>query len=121
MKTLYVYEPAPCCESGVFDYCVFCGCDCCDCAEPSRITLISENLKKNGVLMQRYDLGNSPKEFIDNADINKLLIENGKGVLPVTIVDGKIVKTKEYPLVEEIAIWLGIPDDCFLRKDDIRL
>jgi len=113
MKKITIYEPAPCCDKDAFDYCVFCGCDCCDCSEPIRISRIYENLKMNGVIMQRYDLGSFPQEFITNTDISKLIVDEGKEVLPVTVVDDKIVKTKEYPLSDEIVSWLNIPCDYY--------
>ena len=103
MKTLFIYEPALCCETGTCDFCVG--------TEPIRITRIAENLKKNGVFLQRYDLKNASQEFKKNTDISKLIDEEGEDVLPITIVDGKVVKTKEYPLGDEIALWLDIPVD----------
>jgi len=108
MKTLYIYEPALCCETGT--------CYLCVDTEPIRITSIAKNLKKNGVLLQRYDLKSSPQEFDKNADINKLINDEGTDSLPATIVDGKIVKTKEYPEADEIAMWLNIPVDYCLRQ-----
>ena len=103
MKTLFIYEPALCCETGT--------CGLCVSTEPIRITSIAKNLKKNGVTLQRYDLKNSPQEFDNNIDIKKLINDEGADSLPATIVDGEIVKTKEYPTVDEIAEWLNIPVD----------
>ena len=113
MKTLCIYEPALCCETGVCTFCV----------EPSAIiiTSIAKNLKKNGVTLQRYDLRNSPQEFDNNADITKLINSQGVDSLPATVFDGKIVKTKEYPTANEIAMWLNIPIDYCLRKDSNQL
>ena len=109
MKTLVIYEPALCCETGT--------CGLCVSTEPIRITSIARNLKRNGVTLLRYDLKNSPQAFENNAVISKLI--NGESVdsLPATVVDGKIVKTNEYPIVEEIAEWLDIPVDyCLTEK-----
>ena len=113
MKTLFVYEPALCCETGVCTFCVE--------IDAILITSIAENLKRNGVTLQRYDPRNTPQEFNKNADINELISSQGLDSLPATIVDGKIVKTKEYPTAEEIAIWLNIPIDYCLRKDNNQL
>ena len=110
MKTLFIYEPALCCETGVCTFCVD--------TEPIRITSIAKNLRRSGVTLQRYDLRNSPQEFDNNADINKLINSQGVDLLPATFVDGKIVKTKEYPTVDEIAIWLNIPVDYCLEERD---
>jgi len=108
MKTIVIYEPALCCETGT--------CGLCVSTEPIRITSIVKNLKRNGVTLQRYNLKSSPREFDNNAVINKLINDEGVVSLPATIVDGKIVKTKEYPTVEEIAEWLKIPVDYCLTK-----
>jgi len=113
MKTIILYEPALCCETGT--------CGLCVSTEPIRITSIAKNLKRNGVILQRYNLKSAPQEFDSNTDIHKLINDKGVDSLPATIVDGKIVKTKEYPMVEEIAMWLDIPVDyCLTEKDNNR-
>jgi len=113
MKTFFIYELALCCETGSCPFCVD--------TEPIRITSIAKNLKRNGVILQRYNLKSSPREFNKNADIDMLINDEGTGSLPATIVDGKIVKTEEYPTVEEIAMWLNIPVDyCLAEKEDDR-
>lgn len=101
MKTMAIYEPAMCCETGLCGV----GVD----PELIRISTVFNNLKKNGITVKRFNLSSFPQEFINNHEINKLI--NGEGVeaLPATVVDGKIVKTKAYPTNEEIAKWLDIP------------
>ena len=100
IKSIIIYEKL-CCETGTCDFCVK--------TEPIRITSIAKNLKRNGVTLHRYNLKSSPQEFDNNAVISKLISDESVDSLPVTIVDGKIVKTKEYPTVEEISEWLEIP------------
>jgi len=103
MKTLSIYEPALCCETGICGV----GVD----PELIRISTVINNLKKRGITVKRYNLNNFPQEFINNTEINKLINGDG-GVdnLPATVLDGKIVKTKKYPVNAEIMIWLGIPE-----------
>jgi len=103
MKTIFIYEPALCCETGI------CGVS----VDPEllRISTVMNNLKKNGVTVQRYNLNNYPQEFVTNTDINKLLMEDGVESLPATVVDGKIVKTKGYPTNAEIVELLSIPEN----------
>jgi len=100
MKTMFIYEPALCCETGV------CGVS----VDPEllRISTVANNLKKNGVTIQRYNLKSFPQEFVNNKEINKLIMGDGVDSLPATVVDGKIVKTKAYPTNEEIATLLDI-------------
>ena len=104
MKTMYIYEPAMCCETGICGV----GVD----PELLRISTVINNLKKNGVNVTRYNLNNFPQEFIDNREINKLINgEGGVDLLPATMIDGEIVKTKRYPTNAEIMNWLDIPED----------
>lgn len=109
MKEMFIYEPALCCETGV------CGVSVDH--ELLRISTVANNLKKNGITIQRYNLNNYPQKFVDNTDINNLIMSEGIESLPATVVDGKIIKTKEYPTNEEIIYLLEIPasylgDEC---------
>ena len=110
MKQMFIYEPALCCETGL------CGVS----VDPEllRISTVANNLKKNGVTLQRYNLNNFPQEFVSNAEINKLINDDGVEALPATVVDGKIVKTKAYPTNGEIVMWLNIPADYLVEKTD---
>lgn len=101
MKTMSVYEPAMCCETGICGV----GVD----PELLRISTVFNNLQKNGVTAVRFNLNSAPQAFVNNADINKLINSEGVEALPATVIDGKIVKTKVYPTNEEIAVWLEIP------------
>ena len=111
MKTMYIYEPAMCCETGLCGV----GVD----PELLRITTVANNLKTNGVTLRRYNLNSYPQEFVTNAEINKLLNDAGVDALPATVVDGKIVKTKAYPTNGEIVMWLNIPADYLVEKAEI--
>ena len=109
MKTMSIYEPAMCCETGLCGV----GVD----PELLRISTVFSNLQKNGVDVKRFNLNNFPQEFISNSEINKLInSEGGVDELPATIVDGKIVKTKAYPTNAEIVMWLNIPADYIVEQ-----
>lgn len=101
MKTMSIYEPAMCCETGICGV----GVD----PELLRISTVFNNLQKNGITAARFNLNSAPQAFINNTDINKLIMGDGVESLPATVIDGKIVKTKAYPTNEEIAAWLEIP------------
>lgn len=106
MKTISIYEPAMCCETGICGV----GVD----PELIRISTLINNLKKHSITINRYNLNNFPQEFINNKEINKLINDDG-GVdnLPATVLDGKIVKTKKYPINAELMVWLGVPESYF--------
>ena len=103
MKKMMIYDPAMCCSTGV------CG--------PSvdknllRMATTVSSLNKKGVKVERHNLSDNPQAFIDNREVNKLLNEKGVDVLPITIVDGEVVKTGEYPTDEEFVRLLEIPKE----------
>lgn len=111
MKTMSIYEPAMCCETGICGV----GVD----PELLRISTVFNNLQKNGITAARFNLNSAPQAFINNTDINKLIMGDGIESLPATVIDGKIVKTKAYPTNEEIAAWLEIPTS-FLEATEIK-
>lgn len=102
MKKMVIFEPAMCCSTGV------CG--------PSvnfdlmRISTVLNNLTEKGIQVERYNLSDNPQSFIDNKKVNEIIKKDGVDFLPVTFVDGEIVKTKEYPSNEEIVKWLDVPE-----------
>lgn len=101
MKKMFIYEPAMCCPTGL------CGVS----VDPEllRISTIQSNLKNNGIEVVRFNLSNSPLEFMKNVEVNKLLNEGGMDVLPITVVDGEIVKVGAYPSNEELMTFLNVP------------
>lgn len=100
MKKMIIFEPAMCCPTGICGP----GVD----KELLRISTVLNNLKSNGILVERYNLSNNPDIFMTNLDINKVLMSDGIESLPVTMVDGIIVKTKGYPSNEEFCDLLEI-------------
>ncbi|MBI4699453.1 MAG: arsenite efflux transporter metallochaperone ArsD [Nitrospirae bacterium] len=95
-----IYDPAMCCSSGM-------------CGPSIDPVLVKMNeaalaLKKQGVEVLRFNLAQQPKEFMAYKTVADLLHKNGKKALPVTIINGEVFKTGEYPLYEELCIALGI-------------
>jgi hypothetical protein len=106
MKKMIIFDPAMCCSTGV------CG--------PSvdknllRVSTVINNLKNKGILVERHNLTNNPQIFVDNKVINGMLLKDGIEVLPITMVDDVVVKTKAYPTNEEFCNLLDLPGD-FLK------
>jgi sulfur carrier protein ThiS len=95
-----IYDPAMCCSSGL-------------CGPSIDPILVKMNeavlaLKRQGVEVVRLNLAQQPKEFMTNRTVADLLHKNGKKALPVTIVNGEVFKTGEYPSYEELCNKLGI-------------
>jgi len=100
MKKIEVFDPAMCCATGV----------CGPSIDPEllRIATVINDLKEKGIDIKRHGLANEPQDFITNKMINDMLQKDGVDVLPVTLLDGEVAKTKEYPTNEELAKWLGV-------------
>jgi len=103
MKKMQIFEPAMCCSTGLCGV----GVD----PELLRISTVSDNLKKNGVEIERFNLSNSPQEFINNKNINKFINDKGVDELPATVLDGEIVIKGRYPTNDEIEKLLGVQID----------
>lgn len=100
MKKIQIFEPAMCCPTGLCGV----GVD----SELLRISTVLNTLKKDGVEIERFNLTNSPIEFINNKIVNKYINEKGADILPVTVVDGEIAVSGRYPTNEEIVKFLGV-------------
>lgn len=99
MKKIEIYDPAICCSTGV--------CDPGVNTELLRVAIAVDSLKKQGADITRYNLSSESQAFISNKEVKNLLIQ-GKDILPVTIVDGEIVKTKFHLTNDEFYKYTGI-------------
>ncbi len=108
MKKMSIYEPAMCCSTGL------CGAG----VDPEllRISTVLNKLKKDGVDVERFNLSNSPQEFINNKVINDFINTNGVDLLPAIVVDGEIVMTGRYPSNDEFMNLLGLPANVIGNK-----
>ena len=100
---MVIFDPAMCCSTGV--------CGPSVDKELLRVSAVLNNLKDKGVLVERYNLTNNPQIFVDNKEINSMLNNDGVDILPVTMVDGAVVKTRAYPTNEEFCTLLELPTD----------
>jgi hypothetical protein len=100
MKKIEIFDPAMCCSTGV----------CGPSIDPEliRVASVINALKKKGIVIKRHNLSKEPQDFVTNKVINEILQKEGADILPVTLVNGEIAKTKIYPTNEELSKWLGI-------------
>ena len=101
MSKIEIYDPAMCCSTGLCGV----GVD----PELLRVATTINTLIKKGVTVIRYGLSSEPQAFVDNKKVNEYLMKEEVEVLPITIVDGEVVKTKKYPTDAEFAKWAGLP------------
>ena len=94
MKKLELLEPAMCCSTGV------CGPSVDE--ELLMVTSVFETFEGiDSVEASRHNLTSDPDAFVNNSTILKLLQQKGNDILPVTLLDGEIVKEGSYPTLEE--------------------
>jgi hypothetical protein len=113
MKKVEIFDPAMCCSTGV----------CGPSVDPelTRVAAAVYSLEKKGFSIKRYQLTSEPNKFAENKEIQGVLMEKGPDVLPVTAVDGKIVKEGSYPSNEEFAAWFEVKPDELTEKPVSRL
>lgn len=99
MKKIEIYDPAMCCSTGV--------CGPSVDTELLRVATVVDNLKKQGMDITRFNLASEPQAFISNKTVNDLLMQDND-ILPVTLVDGEVTKTKGHLSNEEFSEITGV-------------
>lgn len=92
-----IFDPPLCCPSGL------CGPD----IDPALLDINEALLKikkdfNGSINVERYLLSQQGQKFMQQPEVMKRLQANGVSMLPLTLVDGKVVKEKEYPSYDEI-------------------
>lgn len=96
-----IFDPVMCCPTGL------CG------PAPDR-TLIAVNemvrtLQREGVSVARYQMLSHPEAFHSRPEVNRLLLERRLRALPITLVDGRVLKVGAYPSLDEVRAALAAP------------
>ena len=93
-----IFEPSMCCDSGV------CG------PEPDKALIDLQNLiqllKKAGVETKRYAINQAPMVFVQNQVVSNFIKANGPSKLPLILLDGRIIKSEGYPMLEELKVFI---------------
>ncbi|MCU5718684.1 arsenite efflux transporter metallochaperone ArsD [Bacillus cereus] len=113
MKKIEIFDPAMCCSTGV--------CGPSVDSELIRISVAVNNLKNKGIDVTRYNLASEPDAFANNVVISQLLTDKGPDVLPVTLVDGKVVKEKSHLTTEELTQLTDVTEEELSQKPVVRL
>lgn len=105
---LEIFESALCCASGV------CG------PEPDKVLIELQNtiqiLLKAKVEVKRYAINQAPLAFTGNKVVTNYIRTEGPGKLPVTLLNGQIIKKETYPTLEELTDL--IPDLKNIKPDE---
>lgn len=97
-----IFDPPLCCPSGL------CGPD----IDPALLDINEALLKikkdfNGSVNVERYLLSQHGPKFMQQPEVMKRLQAKGVAMLPLTLVDGKVVKETEYPSYDEIIGYLS--------------
>jgi len=98
-RTLELYEPAMCCESGV-----------CGPSVDQQLLAVREDLRwaqDQGARVSRHNLSSDPDAFVNHAKVTGLMAAFGDKALPALVIDGEIVLHGRYPSREELSDALG--------------
>ena len=77
------------------------------CSE-QRLQGFINSLKKHGITVVRHNLRDEPQMFVSNKAVNDYLKKYGAESLPITLVDGEIAVSKNYPSTKQMSEWTGI-------------
>lgn len=97
MKTIQIYDRPMCCSTGV----------CGPSVDPvlPRFAADLDTLKNAGHTVERFNLSQQPQAFIDNKEVHALIATKGTDVLPVVMIDGRVVSKGLYPSKEMFQMW----------------
>ena len=95
-----VFDPAMCCSSGV----------CGPGIDPMLLRVSADLgwLGKQGLTVERVNLGQEPMRFVETPEVRALLDRDGEAALPVVFVRGEVLATGRYPNRMELAGALGL-------------
>lgn len=98
-----IYDPPMCCPSGL------CGPD----IDPALLDVNEAILKvkkefDGQVKIERYLLSQQGPKFMQQPEVMKRLQLHGVEILPLTLVDGKVVKEKSYPSYDEMINYIKV-------------
>ena len=100
--TIEIFDPPMCCPGGM----------CGPVIDPALLDVNEAILKvkkefDGQVKIERYMLTQQSTKFLQNPEILELLHSQGTLALPVTAVNGKVVKQKIYPTYAELQNYIA--------------
>lgn len=98
-STVEFFDPPMCCPTGL-------------CGPTLDQTLLDVNemilaLKAEGVTVERYQMTGHPHKFINHPEVMRLVRERQMESLPITVVQGQVIKSGAYPILAEVTTALA--------------
>ena len=96
-----IFDPPMCCPTGI----------CGPTIDPVLLDIQEALLKihkqfDGAANVERYLLSQQAARFMQNPQVLALLKKEGTEILPITVVEGEVVKTKSYPSFQELDQWI---------------
>ena len=110
MTKIDVYDSAMCCSTGV------CGVDV-----DQRLVNFAADVewaKQQGMTIERFNLGQQPLDFANNATVKGFLQRSGEASLPLILVDGEVAMAGRYPNRAELTRWAGVAAAPTMNKTE---
>lgn len=94
MRGVEIFDPPMCCPTGI----------CGPTVDPVLLDVqeMIQQLKEDGIPVQRYAINTNPNAFLENPEVARLIQERKMAALPITVVNGVVIKTGSYPSLAEI-------------------
>ncbi len=89
-----IFDPPLCCPTGV-----------CGPTVDQALLDVNEmilDLKRDGIRVERYQMTSSPAAFLNNVEVMRLVRERQMAALPITVVQGRVLKVGAYPSLAEV-------------------
>jgi len=89
-----IFDPPMCCSTGL----------CGPVQDQSLIDVdqMLRDMQSRGIRVQRYQMTSNPGVFLRNPEVMRLVREKQLSILPITVVNGHVLKTGGYPLRAEL-------------------
>jgi hypothetical protein len=110
MTKIDVYDSAMCCSTGV------CGVDV-----DQRLVNFAADVewaKQQGMMIERFNLGQQPLQFASNTTVKGFLQRSGEASLPLILVDGEVALAGRYPSRDELTRWAGLAATPTMNKTE---
>ena len=94
VATVEIFEPPMCCPTGL----------CGPVQDQTLLDLLDtvRSLESNGVKVARHQPGSNPGAFTTNGEVMAAVRARNTAALPITVVNGRVVKSGAYASLDEI-------------------
>lgn len=111
---LEIFDPPMCCSSGV-----------CGPSVDPRLVSIQDALRRidrqfAALEVVRYNLNGQASAFRDNDAVMELLKQEGTEVLPIVMIDGRLVKKGDYPSYGELVGYIKASTTAKWARTELR-